>query len=236
MEENEEIKFEEAIKIMTEKLINTKNTNNRGFPVCSVFLDENLELIASNVNSRANGKKTNFENHAEYKCYSDVKLRNDDNIICLVTIPPCNDCFDAIFKNKNKYEIYYFTDEFWDQNNYFKYIKKENKDNNTNNKFKKISHKFSIKTEFNINYIIMSYLGGLLTHKYKPTFQRKEKLKLIKEKLCILKNLINNNEHFKKTIDIPEVLSMIEKVENMNIDDISFKDYKSRKKFKWITD
>ncbi len=233
--ESKKNKIVEAIKNMVNELIENKKKEYSGFPIVSASLDKDFELIDINVNSRADDKKTDIENHAEYKCYSELENK-DDQIICLITIPPCNPCFNAIFKNKNKYEIYYFIDKHWNKNNrkYSKDVKKQNKVNNTSNKIKKIPYKFSIITKFNINYIIMSYLGGLLTQKDTAQFVRKKILKITKEKLQILKNLINNNQHLKEEIEIPEVLSMIEKAEKMNIKDVSFKDYDSVEKFEWI--
>ena len=221
-------KISDAIEKMVKELIYNREKRNSGFPISSALLDRNFELISSNVNSKANDKITDFKNHAEYKCYTELENK-DEEIICFVTIPPCNDCFDAIFKNKKTYLIYYFFDDIRRKSNR-KYLK-ENKKNIIKIKNNRKSS-FSINTKYNIYYVIMCYLEGILTQSI-DEYSKKIAIGISRNKIQNLKIFIKNDNPSKNEIKINEVWKMIEKAKKINPDNI-FHRSDDKKNFEWI--
>jgi len=220
----------ELIKKIVEKVIENNKKNNTGFPVCSAFFDKDHNLINIEFNSRAykktENRETDFTNHAEYKSYIDVGNKQFDvnDTISFITIPPCEKCFDEIFKNKNDCKIFYFFDDVRKKTNK-KYLKEFIKNKNITiinpNNF------LDINTKYNIYYIIMSCLGGFLTQKLNnETSYRIEKIS--KKWVLKLRKAIKNDELLIEKIKTKEILSMIEKAKKF-IQKSNFK-----KDFIWI--
>ncbi len=76
-------KFSDAINSMVVAL--HKNSVDRGgFPTVATLMNESWHLQSVMVNSRANPKKTEIKNHAEYKCYISLKRKNMDKIVAII--------------------------------------------------------------------------------------------------------------------------------------------------------
>ena len=177
--------------------------------------------------------KTDIKNHAEYKCDLDIKKSNGstERITTIITNPPCNDCFNEIFKNKENIKIYYFIDDVRK-----KIEKSYLKEWNDSKKIVKKSPSSFVNenTEYNVYYIIMSYLGGCLTQELRG-ITIKEIEDISKKWVNILKKVIKTNRPSSGQINIKEVWKMIENIKNIDIKDISHLN-NPKQNFKWITD
>jgi tRNA(Arg) A34 adenosine deaminase TadA len=196
-------KFEEPIEKMVQELIKNKKSNG-GFPIVSIFLEDNFNLISVNANSRSNNGNTDVLNHAEFKCCLDIDNKKENlqkKLIAIITTPPCNDCLKEISKNYNNVQVFYFFDDVRKkiEKNYLKHLVLNRKISK-----KSPSNFISKNIKYNIYYIILSYLGGCLTQKLN-NLKHEEIEKISKKIVKNLKTTIKSNRPSKGQIKIEEV-------------------------------
>ena len=222
--------YQLPIDSMVDKLVdNSKSTINRGFPVVAALIDQNINLLNVEVNTKQLNKKTNYKNHAEFKCYSSflkqITKTPNKQIIAIITIPPCSSCLDAISKNNINLVIYYLLDDLrnkMDKDYLKKYKANGGQITNMDPSLFKGKNRFM---KFELYYIIMVYLQGCLTKKprKKDLLSIEEIEEISKKWLKKLQGVIRNTNPKKEEVTKAVVWSMIAKAQTIEVERVRHK-------------
>ena len=227
--------FKRAISFMVDELIENSKSEKRGFPVAASFVEKGSNVLNTNVNSWS--ETTDYQKHAEYKCYLEFieNQRDINEIVVIITLPPCSDCLDSIFKQNSdkEWRIYYLLDDFRRkiEKTYLKTFILENE------YFYKLNpSQFVTNTSLNfeVYYIIMKCIEGFLTQQ--PIGIKISDIEMIaKSWLKIIQKVIKRSDPAKESIKKIEVWNMIEKSKNFSENNVKHIQNSKRKKFVWIT-
>ena len=226
--------FKKAISFMVDELIENSKSEPRGFPVAASFVEKGGIVLNTNVNSWS--KTTDYQKHAEYKCYLELVENKGDihEIVVIITLPPCSECLNNIFENSDKeWKIYYLLDDFRRkiEKTYLKTFILKN-----NNFYKLNPSQFmtNISLNFEVYYIIMKCIEGFLTQE--PIGIKTWDIEIIaKNWLKIIQKVIKRSAPTKESIEKIEVWNMIEKSKTFSENNVKHIKNNKGKKFVWIT-